>query len=307
MPDTETFGRDETTPDIDLLRQLIRLLRERCPWDREQRLSDTRAYLIEEAHELAAAIDEAVVCGDGAMLSEELGDLLFQAVFVAVVAEEQGLLTLAGSIRDVHRKMVERHPHVFVPSGASAADADAVRRLWEEGKRKRQGSERKVLSGVPASLPALTGAYRMSQKAAGVGFDWPGAGAVLQKVEEELAEVRQALASSGSRAERARIGEEIGDLLLAIANLARHLSVDPEAALALANRKFRRRFEIVEQHLDRLQTATAQERREEMERLWEEAKAQERDGTEGTEETAPGPQGESVPVSPPAPPSRSSK
>ena len=251
--------------DIEKLRQLIIRLRsdDGCPWDREQSLADLRAYLLEEAHETAAAIDG----GDRRHLREELGDLLFQATFVARLAEEEGAFDLGDAIDAVHAKMVERHPHVF--GDDRLEDADAVHRAWERRKLSR---DRRLLDGIPASLPGLIAAQRMSQKAAGVGFDWTGADEVLAKVREELAEVA-AVAGGG---DRDRCREEIGDLLFAIVNLARHLGVDPEAAMAAANGKFRRRFEAVETAFEDRQDGIADATLEEMEEAWQQAKRAER-------------------------------
>ena len=233
-----------------------------CPWDREQGLGEVRAYLLEEAHELAAAIDG----GDWREIAAELGDLLFQAAFIGRLAAEAGAFALAGAIADVRRKMIARHPHVF--GDEELADAAAVRAAWERRKLHAEPGRASLLAGVPASLPALLAAYRLTQKAAGVGFDWPDAAAVLDKAEEEIGELRRAAAAGAAQGVR----EEVGDLLFTVANLARRLEIDPEAALAAANRKFRRRFERVEQGLAaggrRLGEATLAE----MDALWDEAK-----------------------------------
>lgn len=246
---------------------LIDRLRVDCPWDRELSLADLRAYLIEEAHELAAAIDER----DPAAINEELGDLLFEAVYVARLAgAELEDVPLGGAIRAVIDKMVARHPHVFgdEKDQAKAGSAAEVAAMWEQRKRTRDGS---VLDGVPASLPALVGAYRLGQKAAGIGFDWDSTQAVRAKVAEELGELDQETGNdqAGQSAEaKARVEEELGDVLFAVANLARHLDVDPERALAAANRKFRLRFAAMETELE----PGGDYPLEELERLWERAK-----------------------------------
>ncbi|HEX2162753.1 MAG TPA: nucleoside triphosphate pyrophosphohydrolase [Thermoanaerobaculia bacterium] len=265
-----------------------------CPWDREQTLADVRGYLLEEAHETAAAIDRVVAAegagGDAAAgepadawqaLAGELGDLLFQAAFVATLAEEAGAFTAAGAIDGVHRKMVERHPHVFPPAGGGGEelpDAAAVARAWERRKLARETPE-SLLAGVPESLPALLAAYRMTQKAAGVGFDWPEAADVLAKLDEERAELAAALASPAGEAgggdgdaRREAVREEVGDLLFTAANLARKLGVEPEAALAAANAKFRRRFGQVETELARRGRRPDQSDLAEMDALWDKAK-----------------------------------
>ncbi len=246
-----------------------------CPWDREQSLLDIRAYLLEEAHEVAGAIDS----GDWGELAEELGDLAFQVAFIGRLAEEAGAFRLAEVIDGVHRKMVERHPHVFkleTPSAEDAevlADAESVRQAWERRKLRQNPGKSSLLGGVQASLPALLAAYRLTQKASGVGFDWPDAAAVLAKVDEETAELKAALAIPGAAASKAAVREELGDLLFTLANLARKLDLDPEAALAAANLKFRRRFETVESGLAARGKSPAEATLAEMDELWEKAKA----------------------------------
>jgi len=269
-----------------------------CPWDRAQRLPDVRAYLLEEAHEVAAAIDELAAAGEAAAapgalppaadpawgeLADELGDLLFQAAFVARLAEESGAFTAADAAERIHAKMVARHPHVFPPADGEherLSDAAAVERVWERRKladrrKAAAGGERaSLLDGVPRSLPALTAAYRMTQKAAGVGFDWPDAAAVLAKVDEEVAELRAELGGDGdTEGASAAVREEVGDLLFTVANLARKLGFDPEAALAAANRKFRRRFGEIERRLAESGRDLADADLAEMDALWNRIKA----------------------------------
>jgi nucleoside triphosphate diphosphatase len=255
------------TPGLQKLLDLVARLRapDGCPWDRQQGLADVRAYLLEEAHEAAAAIDD----GDWDELAGELGDLLFQVAFIGRLAEEAGAFRLSQVVERVYNKMVARHPHVF--GGETLADAEAVRQAWERRKLAEEPRRASLLAGVPASLPALLAAYRLTQKAAGVGFDWPDAAAVLEKVEEETAELRQALAAG--RADSAR--EELGDLLFTLANLARKLDLDPEAALAGANRKFRRRFAAVEAGLAARGRRPDEATLAEMDALWEAAKGEE--------------------------------
>jgi MazG family protein len=250
--------------DLGPLLDLVERLRAPggCPWDREQGLAEVRAYLLEEAHELAAAIDG----GSWQEIAGELGDLLFQAAFIGRLAAEAGAFELAGVIDAVRQKMVARHPHVF--GGEELADAAAVREAWERRKLREEPERASVLAGVPSSLPSLLAAYRLTQKAAGVGFDWPEAAAVLARAEEEIAELRSALAAGAPAAVR----EEVGDLLFTVANLARKLELDPEAALAAANRKFRRRFEQVEQGLAARGRRLGEATLAEMDALWEEAK-----------------------------------
>ncbi len=262
--------------DFRKLLDLVARLRapDGCPWDREQTLPDVRAYLLEEAHELAGAIDG----GDWDDLAEELGDLAFQVAFLGRLAEEQGAFTLNDAIEGVHRKMVERHPHVF--GGEALADAEAVRQAWERRKLRQRSDgpdgSRSLLQGVAPSLPALLAAYRLTQKAAGVGFDWPDAAAVLAKVHEEIGELQEALQGEPGRpADKAAVKEEIGDLLFTLANLARKLDVDPEAALAAANLKFRSRFAAVEAGLAEQGRSPADATLAEMDELWDAAKRSE--------------------------------
>ena len=292
-------------PCLGKLLALVGTLRgpDGCPWDREQRLADVRAYLIEEAHEVAAAIDGVAAAAEAAgapgdpppaddpaweELADELGDLLFQAAFVARLAEEAGAFTAADAAGRIHAKMVARHPHVFPPDGGvreELADTAAVERVWERRKLAARGEGASLLDGVPRSLPALTAAYRMTQKAAGVGFDWPGASAVLAKVEEEIAELRAELGGDGGSAGGPSppgvvtpgVREEVGDLLFTAANLARKLGVDPEAALAAANGKFRRRFGEVERRLAAQGRDLAAADLAEMDALWDEVKMSSRE------------------------------
>ncbi len=257
-------------PDLERLMRLITRLRSPggCPWDQEQTLADVRAYLIEEAHEAAAALDDAVAGEPWSALEEELGDLLFQVCFVGVLAEEARRFTLAGAIARVEAKMIERHPHVF--GEESIASSEEVRQRWEERKRATRGS---VLDGVPRSMPALVSAHRMTQKAAALGFDWPDSAGVLDKVDEEVNELREVLEQQPRCKER--LADELGDLLFTVANLARHLGIDPEAALAHTNQKFRKRFSWVERGLPAEGETPDLEG---LESLWQEAKAREQQG-----------------------------
>jgi len=210
-----------------------------CPWDRAQTLASFRLYVIEEAYEVVEAIDR----GDLPDLRKELGDVLFQVVMLARMAEEQGAFALDDVLAGIVRKMIERHPHVFDPNHVAVRNEGSVE-AWEMRKtrERRKGS---ALDGVPDALPALLRAHRVSEKAGAVGFDWPDVPAVRAKVGEELAELDQAIASGDAE----RIGDELGDLLFAIVNLGRHLPVSAEDALRRATRKFETRFRRVEQRL----------------------------------------------------------
>jgi nucleoside triphosphate diphosphatase len=264
---------DDLAPtDLARLTRLVARLRapDGCPWDREQTLASVRAYLLEEAHETAAAIDR----GEPEALRAELGDLLFQGAFIARLAEESGAFELADAIEHARAKMIARHPHVF--GGEELATAAEVREAWERRKLREEGNGRASLldGAASASMPSLLAAYRLTQKAAGVGFDWPDAAAVLDKLDEELAELRAELPADGppegERLERAR--EELGDLLFTVANLARKLEIDPEAALAGTLLEFRRRFAHVERELAARGRPLGEATLEEMDRLWNEAK-----------------------------------
>ncbi len=266
--------------DLARLTALVARLRapDGCPWDRQQTLPDLRAYLLEEAHEAAAALDS----GDRSELAGELGDLLFQIVFIARLVEEAGGFALGAVLDAVEAKMIARHPHVF--GGEALASAKEVREAWERRKvRTQEGDRRSLLDGATAaSLPALVAAYRLTQKAAGVGFDWREAGEVVAKLDEEIAELKELLTTPGSvragdpedpvGALRRRRSEEIGDLLFTVANLARHLEIDPEGALAAANLKFRRRFAAVEAGLAASGKNVAEATLDEMEAEWQAAK-----------------------------------
>jgi MazG family protein len=242
-----------------------------CPWDREQTYASLRGFLLEEAYEVAEAIDD----GDPEHLREELGDLLFQVVFLSKLAKEEGRFDAADVIEGIATKMIRRHPHVFAED--SAEDAAEVLRKWEEIKKREKeeaGKEARasLLDGLPRALPALVKAQRLGDKAARVGFDWPEPAAVIAKVEEELGELREAVRGEDAAA----AAEELGDLLFAAAMLGRKLGVDPEAALEAANAKFRRRFAGVEQALREQGVPLEQAGLERMDRLWNETKARER-------------------------------
>jgi tetrapyrrole methylase family protein / MazG family protein len=245
---------------------------EGCPWDREQTYATLRGYVLEECYEVVEAIDRDERGG----LCEELGDLLFQVVFLARLAKEEGAFDATDIVRGIAEKMIRRHPHVF---GDGKADtSDEVLRKWEEIKRRekddaeggapREG-EGSVLAGVPRALPALLKAQRLSTKAARVGFDWPSDGEVVDKVAEELAELRRAMDARDGDA----IREELGDLLFTAANLGRRLGVDPEEALEGANRKFAERFREVEVELKRQGVPIEEAGLDRMDRLWNEVKS----------------------------------
>jgi ATP diphosphatase len=277
-----------------------------CPWDLEQSFASIAPYTIEEAYEVADAIQR----GDLDHLKEELGDLLLQVVYHSRMAEEQGAFAFADVAEAITAKMVRRHPHVFGTPEERAAGAAPG--FWERIKAEERGvrplapdlsanlrrggegsdpvsasgereSAPSALDGVPLGLPALTRAVKLQSKAARVGFDWPSLAPVLDKLKEELAELEEAIgvrpSGSDTRAptpDHARIEEEFGDLLFVVANVARHLKLDPETALRSANAKFIRRFHAIEAKLAAHGRTPAQSTLEEMDRLWDEAKAEEK-------------------------------
>jgi tetrapyrrole methylase family protein/MazG family protein/ATP diphosphatase len=218
---------------------------EGCPWDREQTLQSLRPFVLEETYEVLEAIDS----GDMVALGSEIGDFLFEGVLLAQLAAERGDFTVADSLQSIVDKLIRRHPHVF-GTAARARSPQEVLGRWEEVKaREREqageaGKEKGILDGVPTTLPALLRAYEMSSRAAAVKFDWERAADVIAKIEEEVAEVRAVVDQHGG--DRARLEEEIGDLLFALANLSRKLGIEPESALRRADEKFARRFTELE-------------------------------------------------------------
>ncbi len=273
---------DPFAAELVRLEELVRTLRARCPWDREQTHKSLTRYLLEEVYEALEAIEELGPDGEGyEHLEEELGDVLFQVVFHSVLAAEQGQFALGDVARNVHDKLVGRHPHVF--GDVVAKTPDDVLKNWELIKKREKGKA-SLMDDVASNLPALLYAHKIQRKAASVGFDWDDAAGALEKVGEELTELDEALAGHELRRhERVgdeRVGDErvrveLGDLLFATVNVARHVNVDPEAALREATAKFRRRFQAVEvlaaeRGLDLPQMALAH-----LDRLWEEVKASE--------------------------------
>ncbi|MBJ6125687.1 nucleoside triphosphate pyrophosphohydrolase [Microvirga splendida] len=253
-----------------------------CPWDLEQDFASITPYTIEEAYEVVDAIER----GDLADLRDELGDLLLQVVFHARMAEEQGAFAFGDVVGAITKKLIRRHPHVF--GSIKDLSPEEVKRLWDSIKadekterraeRERLGlapeaHEAGFLGGIPTALPALTRAQKLTAKAAKVGFDWPDAAQVIDKIHEELEEVKEA----SSTGERDKIEDEIGDLLFSVTNLARHFGIDPEQALRRTNAKFERRFGAVEGALAAQERSLDEASLEEMERLWVAAKTAERE------------------------------
>jgi MazG family protein len=248
-----------------------------CPWDREQNYSTLAPMLLEESYEAIEAVDEALK-GEPAHLRDELGDLLFQIVFYAQVAAERNDFTIDDLTDSIHTKMVRRHPHVF--GGEKAQDTAEVLKNWEAIKaaEKNEKPRESLLDGVSGKVPSLMEAYQLTTKAARVGFDWKRAEDIFAKIDEELGELREAISEvkPSDEISQVRVREEMGDLLFVIVNLCRHLSVEPEAALKLSNRKFRRRFKYIEQKLESQNRSLDQSDLEELDQLWNEAKSQEK-------------------------------
>jgi ATP diphosphatase len=273
----------EASKDISRLIEIMAALRNPetgCPWDIVQTFETIKPYTIEEAYEVSDAIER----NDMDDLCDELGDLLLQVVFHARMAEEAGEFSFGDVVEAITRKMIRRHPHVFARSEADTPDA--VKKQWDDIKQaeKRERAERRAARGisedfkagylgsVQRSFPALTEALKLQERAAKVGFDWSAPEPILDKIEEEIAELREALASG----DRAKVSDELGDLIFAVVNIGRHVKADPEQSLRGTNTKFRRRFNHIETSLEAkgetLEAATL----ERMEDLWQAAKAIER-------------------------------
>jgi MazG family protein len=255
--------------EIGELLAIMRRLRDPnggCPWDLEQNFATIAPYTIEEAYEVASAIE----AGDYAALKDELGDLLLQVVFHAQMADEQGLFAFPDVVLAICDKMVRRHPHVF--GDGAAKTPGAVTEAWADIKRRERAARPQapqgLLDDVPRALPALMRAIKLQNRAAEVGFDWPSAVFVTDKIAEETRE----LAEAASSKDPAKTAEEFGDLLFAMANLARHLKLDPEDALRAANAKFMRRFKAIETGLAARGQTLEEATLNEMEALWQEAK-----------------------------------
>ena len=276
LPPTATAGAR-----FERLVEIMRTLRSPggCAWDREQTVASLRPFVLEEAYEVVEAMDR----NDRAALCEELGDLLLEAVFVAQICAEDGDFTIADAADAVTAKLIRRHPHVFAAgaaaggaaSGGSAGDLSPVevKRQWERIKREERAGapadRATLLDGIPEALPSLLRASRIGARAANVGFDWDEAEQVIDKADEEMAELRDAIATGG----RAQVEEELGDLLFTIANAARKLRVDPESALRTANTKFTRRFRAVERRLEDRGRSLQDASPDELEREWQAVKA----------------------------------
>jgi nucleoside triphosphate diphosphatase len=261
-------------PDLPRLLEVMARLRDPargCPWDREQSFRTIAPYTIEEAYEVAEACER----GDAAALKDELGDLLFQVVFHARMAEEDDLFAFNDVALAITEKMLRRHPHVF--GDAVIADAAAQTTAWEEHKAAERAASANItvsaLDGVGTGFPALTRALKLQRRAARVGFDWPDVPPIFDKIDEEMGELRREIATNAAPA---RLEDEIGDLLFAVVNLARRLAVDPEQALRGTCRKFGRRFRHLEAVLAGEGSSPMERSLAELEALWQQAKTEER-------------------------------
>ena len=267
------------SPAADRFDHLVRIMRALrapggCPWDREQTFQTLRPFVLEETYELLDAIDR----GDLDEMREELGDYLYEAVFLAQIAEESGHFSIADAVDGIAQKLVRRHPHVFTPDGVPLAEqpamsSDDVVRKWEDLKaaeRQAGGKPPKtLLSGIPRSMPALQRAYEMTDRAGTVGFDWTTPDDVVAKIHEELAEIAEARTRPD---DRAALEDELGDLLFAAANYARKLGVEPETALQKATTRFERRFRSMEQALKAEERTVAGTDAQALDQAWQAVK-----------------------------------
>ncbi|MGD8380284.1 MAG: nucleoside triphosphate pyrophosphohydrolase [Gammaproteobacteria bacterium] len=262
---------------VEKLLEIMSVLRDPahgCPWDLEQTFASIAPFTLEEAYEVIDAIQRE----DAAALREELGDLLFQVVFHSRLAEEKGQFDFAGVVEGISDKLVRRHPHVFGDADINSSDGQT--RAWEALKAAERadkaGPDASALQDVPLALPALSRAAKLGRRASRTGFDWPEVSGPMEKIDEEWAELRAEIDGKGSRE---RLEDELGDLLFAVVNLARHLKLDPEAALRRTNAKFERRFRAVEAGLAAKGLAREGQPLEVLDRLWNEAKRRERSGS----------------------------
>lgn len=262
--------------------EIMRTLRSEhgCAWDRQQTVKTLRPFVLQETYELLDALDR----GDHDEVKYELGDFLFEAVFLAQIYSEEGRFTIADSIQSIADKLIRRHPHIFDPDGlpsvASAKEGKAsltpkeVKEQWEDIKAKERkdagDGEKTILSGVPRSMPSLLRAHELSTRAAQAGFDWATTGDVIDKVDEEVRELREAVANGGGKSPEAE--EEFGDLLFTLVNVARKLGIEPEAALRVANDKFQRRFDDVERQVRGEGKKLRQMTLDQLEERWQVAK-----------------------------------
>ena len=252
MSESRTESRSDSRDAAARFQQLVEIMRtlrseHGCAWDRQQTLKTLRPFVLQETYELLDALDR----GDYAALEHELGDFLFEAVFLAQICDEEGRFSIADSITSIADKLIRRHPHIFDPDGKASLTPTEVKQQWEEIKAKERNdagdTEKTLLSGVPRAMPSLLRAFELSTRAAQVGFDWPTTDDVIDKAEEEIRELRAAVSTAGAGSREAE--EEFGDLLFSLVNVARKLGIEPEAALRVANDKFQRRFDDLERQV----------------------------------------------------------
>ena len=258
-----------TYEGIQSLLDIMRRLRDPdsgCPWDLKQNFHTIVPFTIEETYELA----DAIAAEDFAQIRDELGDVLFQVVFYAQIASEQALFTFEDVVDGTAEKLRRRHPHVFAATGGQSLSAGEVKERWEQikGEERQQKNHKGTLDDIPKALPALSRSQKLQKRAARVGFDWSELDAVRGKVDEELGELAEAISEGESTA----IESEVGDIFLAMVNLARHLGVDAEAALRNANRRFEKRFRLMETAADREGSQLSEESLERLEERWQAAK-----------------------------------
>jgi MazG family protein len=264
MPMNQSTAGDAFQQLVDIMARLRGP--DGCPWDREQTLESLRAFLLEETHEVLDAIDRV----DYDDLEGEIGDLIFEGVFLAQICADEGRFTVADSLAAINAKLIRRHPHIFDPSGRPLERPNEVMTQWEQIKAQEQaeaGEERGVLKGLARSLPSLLRAHEIGTRVAAVGFDWARTDDVIDKIEEEVAELRAASSEGLARTE-----EEMGDLLFSMANLARKMGIEPESALRKANEKFTKRFEALERWFHSRGRSVHDATLDEMEEAWREIK-----------------------------------
>lgn len=260
--------KEEKLQAFGRLLDIMDALREKCPWNAAQTMETIRPMTEEEVYELS----DAILSGNPAETSKEIGDLLYHMVFYARIAQEKGEFDIADCVDKVCEKMIFRHPHVFGPDAGKLTSAKEIADTWELVKAKEKGGNKRVMSGIPVSMPALLKAMSVQEKARGCGFDWQQKEEVWSKVEEELGEAREAC----SQGELDHMKEEFGDLMFAVINAARLYEVDPEAALSGTCEKFRRRFSYIEEAAIASGRSLGDMTLREMDSLWDEAKALER-------------------------------
>ena len=249
---------------LDLV-EIMDTLREKCPWDKKQTIHSLRSNTIEELYELV----DAIIDEDWDGIKEELGDILLHVLFYAKIGTEMGKFTLQDSIEAISKKLIHRHPHIY--ADVKVSNDDDVKRNWEQLKLKEGKGDKTILSGVPNSLPSMVKALRIQEKVKHVGFEWKNKEQVWEKVEEEIAELKAEVAAQDQQ----KMEQEFGDVLFSMINYARYLNIDPESALEKTNKKFKRRFELMESYAKQNGLDLAQMSLEEKDAIWKKMKEQE--------------------------------